>query len=158
MPRMIQGQYDGKGKRFAIVVSRFNEALSGRLLEGAIDALARHGVRAADISVVHTPGSFEIPLVAKRLAVAKRGSKPVDAVFCLGVIVRGETPHFDYVAGSAAHGIASVSLETGVPVLFGIITADTMEQAADRAGGKSGNKGFDAALAALEMADLMRQV
>ena len=157
MPQVLQGKFDGKGKRFAIVVSRFNESLSQRLLDGAIDALVRHDVRDADITVVWTPGSYEIPLVAKKLAAAK-GTKAPHAVICLGVVVRGETPHFDFVAGAASTGIAKAALETGVPILFGIITADTMEQAADRAGGKSGNKGFQAALAALEMANLMAQL
>jgi 6,7-dimethyl-8-ribityllumazine synthase len=158
MPQLIQGKFDGKGKRFAVAVSRFNEALSERLLSGALDALRRHDVKDEDITVAWTPGSFEIPLVAKRLASAGRNRKPVAAVICLGVVVRGDTPHFDFVAGGVARGIAAASLDTGVPILFGIITADTMEQAADRAGGKSGNKGFSAALAALEMANLLEQM
>jgi 6,7-dimethyl-8-ribityllumazine synthase len=158
MPQVLQGGFDGKGRRFGVVVSRFNESISERLLAGAMDAFLRHGVRDADVLVAWTPGSFEIPLVAKRLADTKRNGKALDAVVCLGAIVRGETPHFDFVASAAATGISKAALETGVPILFGVITADSMEQAADRAGGKSGNKGFQAALAALEMANLVAQL
>lgn len=142
-----------KGK-FAIVISRFNEFVSHMLLRGCIDELARHSVKEDGLTVVWTPGSFEIPLVAKRLA--QKGG--IDAVICLGAIVRGETPHFEYVANEMAKGIANVSLETGIPIVMGVITADTLEQAMERAGAKSGNKGRDAALVALEMANLLEQI
>jgi 6,7-dimethyl-8-ribityllumazine synthase len=138
----------------AIVISRFNELLSSRLLSGAQDALGRHGIQADDVDVAWGPGAFEIPLVAKRLAVTGR----YDAVLALGVIIRGGTPHFDYVASEVSKGVASASLDTGVPVIFGVITADTIEQAVERAGTKAGNKGWDAALAGIEMANLLRAV
>jgi 6,7-dimethyl-8-ribityllumazine synthase len=154
MVQTIQGSYHGKGLRFGIVLSRFNEFIAGRLLEGALDALRRHEVADDDITVVRVPGSWEIPLAAKRLAESGRH----DAVLCLGVLIRGQTPHFDYIAAEAAKGVAHASMETGVPLLFGIVTAENLEQAIDRAGAKSGNKGFDAALAGLEMANLLRQM
>ncbi len=154
MVEAIQGSYHGKGLRFSIVVSRFNDFIAGRLLDGALDALRRHEVAEKDLSVVRVPGSWEIPLVAKKLAASGR----CDAVLCLGVLIRGETPHFDYIAAEAAKGIAHAAMETGVPVVFGIITADNLEQAIDRAGAKSGNKGFDAALTGLEMANVLRQI
>ena len=140
-----------KGQRFAIVVSRFNEFISSKMLEGAIDALVRHGAADKDIDVAWTPGSFEIPLVAKRLA---SGGKYA-AVICLGAVIRGGTPHFDYIAAEASKGIAAIGLQTGVPTIFGIITADNLEQAIERAGTKAGNKGADAAASALEMANLL---
>ncbi len=151
-PRLLEGSLDGAGLRVAILLSRFNEAIGSRLLSGALGALARRGVRPRDVLVVKVPGAFEIPSVARRLARSGRH----DAIVCLGAVVRGETPHFDYVAGEASRGIARVSYETGVPVLFGVLTADTVEQALDRAGGKHGNKGVEAAEGAVEMARLVR--
>jgi len=150
MVKEITGDLQGKGKKIAIVLSRFNDFIGSRLLEGANDCLIRHGVNDDDIAVARVPGAFEIPGVALRLA---RSGK-YDAVLCLGAVIRGATPHFDYVAGEAAKGIARVSLETDVPIIFGVITADTLEQAIERAGTKSGNKGWDAALAAVEMCNL----
>ncbi|MDN5363635.1 MAG: 6,7-dimethyl-8-ribityllumazine synthase [Eubacteriales bacterium] len=149
--RVYEGELVGRGKKFALVVSRFNEFITSKLLSGAIDALTRHQVAEEDICVAWVPGAFEIPLVAKRLA--ERGD--FDAVICLGAVIRGATPHFDYVAAEVAKGIAKVSLDTGVPVIFGVITADTLEQAIERAGTKAGNKGFEAAVSALEMASLL---
>lgn len=154
MGRTFEGKLLGEGLRFAIVVSRFNEFISKKLLEGAMDALLRHGVKGEDIEAAWVPGALEIPLVAKRLALTGRH----DAVICLGAVIRGETPHFEYVASEVAKGIAAVGLETGVPILFGILTVDTIEQAIERAGTKAGNRGFDAAVAAIEMANLLREV
>jgi 6,7-dimethyl-8-ribityllumazine synthase len=154
MAAEIQGAYKGKGLRFAVVVSRFNEFIAGKLVDGALDALGRHEVADKDVTIVRVPGAWEIPLVAKRLA----ASGKYHGVLCLGAIIRGHTPHFDYVAAEASKGVAQAALETGVPVLFGILTADTLEQAIDRAGAKSGNKGFDAAMAALEMANLLKSL
>ncbi|MFA0730911.1 MAG: hypothetical protein LKKZDAJK_002048 [Candidatus Fervidibacter sp.] len=151
---MVEGQLTAQGLRFAIVVSRFNSLVTQRLLEGALDALRRHGADENAITVVYVPGSFEIPLVAKRLA----QSGAFDAVICLGCILRGDTPHFEYVASEAAKGIAQVALETSVPTIFGVVTADTLEQALERAGAKAGNRGFEAAMTAMEMANLMRQL
>jgi 6,7-dimethyl-8-ribityllumazine synthase len=148
----FEGNLTGQGLKFALVVGRFNDLFSTRLLSGAQDALARHGVDPAGVDVAFVPGAFEIPLVAHKLAASGR----YDAIVALGVIIRGGTPHFEYVASEASKGIAKVSLDTGVPVLFGIITADTIEQAVERAGTKAGNKGWDAAVAAIEMANLMR--
>jgi 6,7-dimethyl-8-ribityllumazine synthase len=150
MPHDIQGQVLGAGRRFAVVVSRFNDLVTRRLLEGALNCLREHGVADTDITVVRVPGSFEVPAAALRVAATRRP----DALVCLGAVIRGETPHFEYVASEAARGVAHVALSTGVPAAFGIVTADTLEQALDRSGGKAGNKGTDAALAALEMADL----
>jgi len=150
----IQGSYEGAGRKFALVVSRFNEFIASKLVEGALDGLTRHGVAEGDVTVIRVPGAFEIPLVAKRAA----AGGGYDAVLCLGAVIRGHTPHFDYVAAEASKGVAQASLETGVPILFGIITADTLEQAIERAGAKAGNKGFDAALAALEMANLLSEM
>lgn len=147
-----EGKLLGEGLRFGLVVSRFNEFISHKLLEGATDALLRHGVRQEDLELAWVPGSFELPLVAKRLAQSGKYA----AVICLGALIRGGTPHFDYIAAEVTKGIATVSLETGVPVIFGVITADNLEQAIERAGTKMGNKGFDAALSALEMANLLR--
>jgi 6,7-dimethyl-8-ribityllumazine synthase len=149
---VIEGTLDGAGLRIAVLLSRFNEPVGDRLLEGALRTLEHRGVRPGDILVVKVPGAFELPAVAKRLA----GSGRHDAVVCLGAVVRGETPHFEYVAGEASRGIARTSYETGVPVLFGVLTADTVEQALERAGGRHGNKGAEAALGAIEMARLVR--
>ncbi len=150
----FEGNLIGTGLKFGIVVSRFNELLSSRLVSGADDALRRHGVAEDDIDVAWVPGGFELPLVARRLAATGR----YDAIIALGVIIRGGTPHFDYVASEVAKGIAGASLATEVPVMFGVITADTIEQAVERAGTKSGNKGWDAALGAIEMAHLMKSI
>ncbi len=151
MVTVHKAQLAGKGKRFAIIVSRFNEFLSGRMLEGAIDALAQHGVQEQDITVAWVPGSFELPFLAGIVA----DSGNYDAVICLGVLVRGATPHFEYIAGEAAKGIAKVTLDSRIPCAFGVITADNLEQAIERAGTKQGNKGRDAALTALEMVNLI---
>jgi 6,7-dimethyl-8-ribityllumazine synthase len=152
--REIIGNLSASGKEFAIVVSRFNSLISDRLLEGALDCLLRHGGSSEKITIVRVPGSFEIPLVAHSLA--KSGK--YDAVICLGAIIRGATPHFDYVASEVAKGIAQASLSSSVPVIFGVLTTESIEEAVDRAGTKSGNKGWDAALSAIEMADLMKQI
>jgi 6,7-dimethyl-8-ribityllumazine synthase len=148
----FEGKLSGKGLRFALVVGRFNELISGQLLLGAMDNLRRHDVADADVDVAWVPGAFEMPLVAERLA--RSGS--YDAVVCLGAVIRGGTPHWEYVAGEAAKGIAKVSLDTGVPVVFGVLTTDTIDQAIERAGTKAGNKGWAAATSALEMANLLR--
>lgn len=152
MSNIYEGSLLGKGLKFGIVVSRFNEFITGRLLEGAQDALARHGVSEQDIDIVRTPGSFEIPLVAKKLAQIGK----YHAVICLGAVIRGGTPHFDYIAAEVTKGIAQVALESGVPVIYGVITADTLEQAIERAGTKLGNKGFEAAVSAIEMANVVK--
>jgi 6,7-dimethyl-8-ribityllumazine synthase len=152
MSKVFEGQLAAGGLRFAIVVSRFNSFITERLLSGAMDALTRTGADTSQIDTVKVPGAWEIPLVAAELARQHR----YDAVICLSAVVRGDTPHFDYVAGEAAKGIAHASAETGVPVAFGVLTTNTLEQAIDRAGGKGGNKGFDAAMTAIEMANLMR--
>ena len=152
--RTITGKLDATGLRLAIAVARFNEVVGAKLLEGAIDSFVRHGGAEEDLTVAWVPGSFELPLIAREFALGG----DVDAVVCLGAVVRGETPHFDYVAGQAAAGIARVMLDTGVPVLFGVITADTLQQAVDRAGGKHGNKGADAVTAAIETVHVLRQV
>lgn len=148
------GNLNGKGQKHAIVISRFNELLTGKLLEGALDCLTRHGVAEKDITINWVPGSFEIPYAAQRLALLGK----YDAVICLGALIRGDTPHFDYIASEAAKGIARISLDSRLPVIFGIITADTLDQAIERAGTKAGNKGWDAALSAIEMVDLFRQI
>ena len=154
MTRTYEGKVLAKGKRFGIVVARFNEFISERLLEGALDGLLRHGADEKDITVARVPGSFEIPYAANRLA----KSKKFDAVICLGAIIRGTTPHFEYVASEVAKGVASTSLQTGVPTIFGVVTADSIEQAIERAGTKEGNRGRDAAITAIEMADLFTQL
>lgn len=154
MGRTFEGNLQGEGLRLAIVVSRFNDFVTQRLIEGARSALDRYGVRAEEADVAYVPGSFELPLAARRLAESGR----YDAIICLGAVIRGETSHFDYVAGEAARGIARVNAETGVPTVFGVITADSVEQALDRAGGKVGNKGYDATVTAIEMANLMRRL
>jgi 6,7-dimethyl-8-ribityllumazine synthase len=145
-----EGKLSGKGLKFGLVVGRFNEFISGRLYEGALDCLRRHDVDDAAVDTAWVPGAFEMPLVAKKLAESGR----YDAVICVGAVIRGGTPHFDYVASEAAKGIAKVSLDTGVPVIFGVLTTDTIEQAVERAGAKAGNKGWSAAATALEMANL----
>ncbi|MCX7797798.1 MAG: 6,7-dimethyl-8-ribityllumazine synthase [Melioribacter sp.] len=154
MIEAVQGFLNAKGKKFAIVVSRFNELISGKLLEGAKDCLLRHEADENDIKIYWVPGSFEIPLIAKKIALTKR----FDAVICLGAVIRGDTPHFEYIAAEVSKGIANVALETGTPIIFGVITTDTMEQALERAGVKAGNKGWDAALTAIEMVDLLSKV
>jgi 6,7-dimethyl-8-ribityllumazine synthase len=154
MPKVIEGQLTAAGLKFAIVVSRFNGFISERLLSGALDAVARTGGRPDDIDIVKVPGSWELPVVVGELARQQR----YDAIICLAAVIRGDTPHFDYVAGEAVKGIGHVAAESGVPVAFGVLTCNTLEQAIDRAGAKSGNKGFDAAMAAIEMANLMRQL
>lgn len=152
MAPVLEGDTDGRGMSIAVVVSRFNQALTEKLLAGAQEALGKCGVDADSVDVVWVPGSFELPPAAKRLAESGR----YDAIACLGCVLRGETPHFDYVAGQAATGIARVGLDTGVPIAFGVITADTLQQAVERAGGSSGNKGFDAVMTAVRMANLMK--
>ncbi|HEC77886.1 MAG TPA: 6,7-dimethyl-8-ribityllumazine synthase [candidate division WOR-3 bacterium] len=149
----IKGHLSGKGRKFAIVISRFNEFISKRLLEGAYDCLRRHGVREEDVTVYWTPGSFEIPGVALRVRKLK-----YDCVLCLGAVIRGDTPHFDYIANEVTKGIAALNLEDGTPLVYGIITADTVDQAVDRAGTKLGNKGWDAAMTGLELADLYAKI
>ena len=151
MGENYQGMLLGQGLKFGLVVSRFNEFITAKLLEGAQDALIRHGVAAEDIDIAWTPGSFEIPLVAKKMAQTGKYA----AIICLGTIIRGGTPHFEYIAAEVSKGIAAVNLETGVPVIFGVITTDNLEQAIERAGTKAGNKGFDAAESAIEMANLL---
>lgn len=152
--KIIEGDLQAKDLKFAVVVSRFNDFITTKLLEGAKDALVRHGVKDDDIDVVKVPGAFEIPLAAKKMA-AKGG---YDAVICLGTVIRGATPHFEYVASEVSKGIASASLDTGVPIAFGVITSDTIEQAVERAGTKSGNKGWDAAVTAIEMAKVLKKI
>jgi len=154
MARMVEGNLTAKGYAFGIVASRFNDFITARLLDGALDALRRHGADEDKITVARVPGSFEIPLVAKRMA----ASRQYDAVICLGTVIRGATPHFDYIAGEVAKGVAMAGLETGVPIAFGVLTTDSIEQAVERAGTKAGNKGFDAACAAIEMANLLREL
>jgi 6,7-dimethyl-8-ribityllumazine synthase len=149
---VYEGDLIGSGLKVAIVVSRFNELLSSRLLGGATDALARHGVNADDVDVAWVPGAFEIPMVAKKLATSEK----YDAIVALGVVIRGATPHFEYVAAEVSKGVAQVALKTGVPVAFGVVTADSIEQAVERAGTKQGNKGWDAAVSAIEMANLLK--
>jgi 6,7-dimethyl-8-ribityllumazine synthase len=154
MTKIIQGDLSGKGLKIGIVAARFNDFITSRLVDGALDGLQRHGVAEADIDVVKVPGSYEIPLAAKMLA----RSKKYNAVICLGAVIRGATPHFEYVSSEVSKGVASVSQETGLPVIFGVLTTDSIEQAIERAGTKSGNKGWDAALSAIEMANVMKQL
>jgi len=154
MGKHFEGKLLGEGLRFGLVVSRFNEFISKKLLEGAQDALLRHGVKEEDIDIAWTPGSFEIPLIAKKLAQTKK----YDAIICLAAVIRGGTPHFQYIAAEVTKGIAKVGLEAELPVIYGVITADTLEQAVERAGTKAGNKGFDAAVSAIEMANLVKSV
>lgn len=152
--KTVVAELIGKGKRFGIVAARFNEFITTKLLEGACDTLIRHGVAENNIEAVWVPGSFEIPYIAQRMA----KSKKYDAIICLGTIIRGSTPHFDYIASEAAKGIAKVSLDSGLPCVFGVITADTIEQAIERSGTKDGNKGRDAALCAIELANLYEKI
>jgi 6,7-dimethyl-8-ribityllumazine synthase len=152
--KVIEGGLDARGLRFAVVVGRFNSAITDRLLSGCLDALTRCGAVASDIEIVRVPGSWEIPLTIQTIA----GQKRHDAIIALSAVIRGDTPHFDYVAGQAASGIAQTSLSSGVPVAFGVLTTNTVEQAADRAGLKSGNKGYDAAMTAIEMANLLKKL
>lgn len=152
--KTIEGAFHGQGLKIAIAVARFNSFITERLLDGAMDGLRRHGVADGDITVVKVPGSWELPLVVKTLA----ESKQFDGVICLGAVIRGDTPHFDYVAGEAAKGVGQAMMQSGVPVAFGVLTTNTLEQAIDRAGAKSGNKGFDAAATVIEMASVMRQI
>jgi len=152
MPRLIEGEISAKGITFAIVVSRFNDFITQRLLDGALDALKRHGASDDQITIVKVPGAFEIPSMANRLALGGR----FDCVICLGALIRGATPHFEYISAQVARGIASVALESKIPVAFGVITSDTLEQAIERAGTKSGNKGWDAAVSAMEMVNLFK--
>lgn len=154
MVKTVEGQLIAKGKKFGIVVSRFNDFISKRLLEAAVDTLVRHGAKENEITTVWSPGAFEIPTIANRLV----KSKKYDAVICLGAVIKGATPHFEYIASEAAKGIAKISLDSGIPVIFGIITAETLEQAIERAGTKDGNKGKDAALSAIEMANLLENL
>jgi 6,7-dimethyl-8-ribityllumazine synthase len=154
MARIIQGKLDAKGSRFAIVISRFNSLISDRLLSGALDALERHGAAPDDITIVWVPGSFEIPSITKKVALSKK----YDAVICLGALLRGETPHFDYLSSAVTKELGQIGLEAGIPVINGVLTCNTMEQAVDRAGLKTGNKGFDASVAAIEMIELMKQL
>jgi 6,7-dimethyl-8-ribityllumazine synthase len=154
MPNFIEAGLVAKGKRFGIIASRFNDFITDRLVGGAVDALTRSGANDTDIDIAKVPGAFEIPLVAQKMA---RGGK-YHAIICLGAVIRGSTPHFDYVCAEASKGIAQVSMESGLPVIFGILTTDTIEQAIERAGTKAGNKGWDSAVAAVEMANLMETV
>jgi len=154
MQKVIEGNLLAKGKKFAIVVSRFNDFITNKLTEGAVDALLRSGADTKDIEIIKVPGAFEIPLIAKKVAEKSR----YNAVICLGAVIRGATPHFDYVSAEVSKGVAMVGLEYGVPVIFGVITTDTIEQAIERAGMKSGNKGWSAALSAIEMANLIEAV
>jgi 6,7-dimethyl-8-ribityllumazine synthase len=154
MPRVLEGKLSAAGLRFAVIVSRFNDFISSRLADGAMDALVRHGADEKEITLLKVPGAFEIPLVAKKIA--KSGK--YDAVVCLGAVIRGATPHFEYVAAEVSKGIAAVALESNIPVTFGVLTTDNLEQAIERAGSKAGNKGYEAAVAAMEMANLFREL
>jgi 6,7-dimethyl-8-ribityllumazine synthase len=153
-PKMIEGELLARDLRFAFIAARFNDFVVEPLIRGALDALKRHGSSEKQIEIVRVPGAFDIPIVARKLALSRR----YDALIALGAVVRGQTPHFDYVAGECASGLARIALESGIPIAFGVLTTDTMEQAVDRAGGKAGNKGADAALAAIEMANLLRRL
>lgn len=152
--KVFEGHLEAKGLKFALITSRFNSFITERLLTGAMDALTRAGASGDDIEIVKVPGSWEMPVAAAELARQKRH----DGIICLGAVIRGETPHFDYVAGEAAKGLAQVSLETGIPIAFGVLTTNTLEQAIDRAGAKGGNKGFESAMTAIEMANLLRRL
>jgi len=152
--KVIEGDLQAEGLKFGIIVSRFNDFITSKLLDGALDALRRHGAGEKDIEVVKVPGSFEIPMVARKLAA--KGT--YHALICLGTVIRGATPHFEYVSAEVSKGIASASMETGIPIAFGVITSDTIEQAVERAGTKSGNKGWDAAITAIEMAQVMKKL
>jgi 6,7-dimethyl-8-ribityllumazine synthase len=152
--KVIEGELQAKGLKFGIVISRFNEFITGKLLDGAKDALLRHGAKEDDIDIVKVPGSFEIPMVAKKMA--EKGT--YNAVICLGTVIRGATSHFDYIAAEVSKGVAMASMDSGIPVAFGVLTCETIEQAVERAGTKSGNKGWDAAVTAIEMAQLMKKL
>ena len=154
MAKTLEAHLNAEGKKFALVVSRFNDFITDKLLSGALDALIRSGAKDNDIQIVKVPGAFEIPLVAKKMATRKK----VNAIICLGAVIRGATPHFDYVSAEVSKGIAQASLESGVPIIFGVVTTDTIEQAIERAGTKAGNKGWSAAMAAVEMANLLEIV
>jgi 6,7-dimethyl-8-ribityllumazine synthase len=154
MAKIIQGDLSGKGLKIGIVAARFNDFITSRLVDGALDGLQRHGVAEGDIEIVKVPGAYEIPLIARKFAQTKK----YNAIICLGAVIRGATPHFEYVSAEVSKGVASVSQETGLPVIFGVLTTDTIEQAIERAGAKSGNKGWDAALSAVEMANVMKQL
>ena len=154
MNKLTQGMLLGKGLKFGLVISRFNEFITKKLLEGAQDALLRHGVNQEDIEIAWVPGTFEIPLIAKKLAQTKK----YDAVICLGAVVRGGTPHFEYIAAEVTRSIGKIGLDTGLPIIYGVITADTIEQAIERAGTKMGNRGFEAAVNAIEMANLVKSI
>ena len=154
MAKIYQGSLIGTGLKIGIVISRFNEFITSKLLGGALDALNRHGVRDEDVEIAWVPGAFEIPITADKMA----SSGKYDAVICLGAVIRGATPHFDYIAAEASKGVANVGLKTGLPVIFGVVTTDTIEQAIERAGTKAGNKGADAAVTAIEMADLFKSM
>jgi len=151
--KTIEGKLIAKNEKFGIIVARFNEFIGGKLLDGALDGLKRHGVSEENIEIVWVPGAYEIPLVSKKMAKTKN----YDAILCLGAVIRGATPHFDYVSSEVSKGIANVSIDTEVPIIFGVLTTDTIEQAIERAGTKAGNKGFDAALSAIEMTNLLSQ-
>lgn len=152
MPKVIEGKLDAKGLRVGLLVSRFNSFVGERLVEGAMDALLRHGAEKDDIVIVRVPGAFEIPPTAKQMAASGR----FDAIVCLGAVIRGATPHFDYVSAEVSKGVASVAIDSGIPIAFGVLTTDSLEQAIERAGSKAGNKGFDAAMAAVEMVNLYK--
>ncbi|BCA79805.1 6,7-dimethyl-8-ribityllumazine synthase [Desulfuromonas sp. AOP6] len=152
MSQIYEGKLDAKGLKVALIVSRFNSFICDRLVEGAVDALVRHGAVGEDVHTIRVPGAFEIPIAAKKVAQTNR----YDAIICLGCVIRGATPHFEYVSAEVSKGVASVSLESGIPVAFGVLTTDTIEQAIERAGTKAGNKGFDAAVSAIEMANLFK--
>jgi 6,7-dimethyl-8-ribityllumazine synthase len=154
MPKVVEGRLSAEGFRFAIIVSRFNDFICSRLMEGAVDALSRHGCDEENMVIIRVPGAFEMPLAARKLA----RTKDYDAVICLGAVIRGATPHFDYVAAEVSKGIASVALESETPVTFGVLTTDNLEQAIERAGTKSGNKGYEAAMAAIEMVNLFKEL
>ena len=155
MPKVLEGKFDGKGLKIQIVASRFNELITRKLLEGALDGLTRHGVADNDITVVWVPGSFEMPVTVSRLA---QSNKKTDAIICVGAVIKGSTDHYHFVANEMVKGIAQVSLQSGLPIIFGVLTTDSIEQAVERAGTKMGNKGFDAATAAIEMANLLKQI
>jgi len=154
MPNMIEGHLNAQHKKFAVVVSRFNELICRKLMEGALDCIDRHGGNVGEVDIAWVPGSFEIPMAAQKFA----ESKKYDAVICIGAVIRGATPHFEYISAEVTKGIAQISLETGVPITYGVITPDTLEQAIERAGTKAGNKGWDAALSAIEMANLFEKM
>ncbi len=154
MPKTIQGDLAAQGLKIGVIAARFNDLITSKLVEGALDGLVRHGASENDVTIVKVPGSFEIPLAAKLMA----QSRKYDAVICLGAVIRGATPHFEYVSAEVSKGVAAAMMETGLPVIFGVLTTDTIEQAIERAGTKSGNKGWDAALAAIEMANLLKKI